>query len=149
MFEKCFAAGRRGRAQDRLQTQVSPTAKTVGRYLDVARDGGVARSTELTDEIVATVACIVQERPAAAESDEWRVEATQFLSSPADWTRSSFTTRLATRSRTLERRLFAEEQCPAACLCPSRIQTGHTLTPDGHEIPSLIADSVRGTLRSS
>lgn len=46
--------------------------KTVGRYVDVARAEGVTRSTELTDEIVATVARIVQERPATAESDEWK-----------------------------------------------------------------------------
>src|SRR5512145_872596 len=47
--------------------------KTVGRYVDVARAEGVTRSTELTDEVIATVARIVQERPAAAESDEWKM----------------------------------------------------------------------------
>lgn len=44
--------------------------KTVGRYLAVARAQGVTRSTELTDELIATVARIVQERPPAEASKE-------------------------------------------------------------------------------
>lgn len=61
-----------GESARRAARECSADRKTVKRYYEAAEQCGVSTSSELTDELVARVASLVQGRPAPLLSDAWK-----------------------------------------------------------------------------
>jgi transposase len=64
---------RAGESARRTARECGADRKTVRRYYEAAERCGVRAGIELTDELVAEVAKLVQARPAPAPSDAWKV----------------------------------------------------------------------------
>jgi len=62
-----------GESVRRVARECGTDRKTVRRYYKAAEQCGVRAGSELTDELVAEVAKLVQTRPAAAPSEAWKV----------------------------------------------------------------------------